>query len=292
MYPRKVLYIEDDEDDIKRIQQGIDPAKFEIVGEIYGAKSLEILEADKPSQMIKAVLLDAVELNDPVTQLPQFLQADEVARRIREIRPDVSIFAVSWFRQGGLKVPVDGVYPKATLFSSPETFKDLEEALGDAIRRTEETSFYPDDGGGKSWHQKWGEEYIEFRNNSNVENDEAKIGQRARQDYDLLSNNEISETYRKYRGIDSLKNILIARRVIFATVFSNYSSDNGVVWREVSSYLGFNFPVGEEAFDSEMHEGLRNFMNGCGIKWGNIINRSTLLKEEEAWLKAEEFLNS
>lgn len=292
MYPRRVLYIEDDEDDIRQIQQGIDPTKFEIIGEIYGTKALEKLESDKSTQMIKAVLLDAVELNDPDTQLPQYLQADEVARKVRDIRPDVSIFAVSWFRQGGLKVPVDGVYPKSTLFSSPATFKDLEEALGDAIRRTEETSFYPDDGGGKSWQQKWGEEYIEFRNNPSFAAEEEKIGQRARQDYDFLSDNDLSETYRKYRGIDSLKNILIARRVIFAAVFSNYQNEKGVVWSDVSEFLGFRFPDGEEAFYSEMHEGLRNFMNGCGIKWGNIINRSTILKEEEAWLAKEEFLIS
>src|SRR5215216_266193 len=142
MYPRKILYIEDDEADIKRMQGGIEPATFEIIGEIYGEKAIERLQSDKPHQTIKAILLDAVELKDPVTQLPQPFQGDELTRKIREIRPDLPIFAVSWFRRGGVNVPVDGVYPKTTLFTSPGTFKDLEEALNDAIHKIEMSTFY------------------------------------------------------------------------------------------------------------------------------------------------------
>lgn len=290
MVTRKILYIEDDEGDIDLMRRGVDAAKFEVIGEIYGDRAISKLEADIADQTIKAVLLDAVDLKDPVTGLPQSLQADEIALKIKEIRPGLPVFAVSWFRRGGLSVPVDGVYPKTTLFTTPATFKDLEEALSDAILKMEVTSFYPDDGGGTSWRDRWGPKYIEFRNSANFHSEQITIGRRARQDYDLLVNASIGGTYRKYRGPDNLKNLLIVRRVIFATVFSCYGSDKGVVWREVSEFLGFEFPKDEEPSGGEMQGGLRTLMSDCGIKWGNIINRATLLREEEEWLREESFL--
>jgi hypothetical protein len=276
---------------MEQMRHGIDSSRFELIGEIYGDRALEQLASDKEEQRIKAVLLDAVELNDPLTGLPQAFEPDEIARRIKEIRPGLPVFAVSWFRRGGLSVPVDGVYPKATLFKTPLTFRDLEEALDDAISIIEVSSFYPDDGGGASWKRRWGPEYIELRNSPGFASEQAAVGKRAREDYDILEDSEIGETYRKYRGADTLKNVLIARRVIFATVFACYKNDKGVIWREVSEFLKFDFPYDEGANEGEIHEGLRNLMNGCGIKWGNIINRSTLLDEEEAWLKLENFMN-
>jgi hypothetical protein len=290
--PHKVLYIEDDEGDLVRMMDGIDSSLFEIVGEIYGDRALATLDSDKTKRVIRAVLLDAGVLLDPQTQLPQPLQGADVARRVREVRPDLPLFAVSWFRKGGLNVPVDGVYPKATLFVSPATFRDLEEALLDAVSRMEVTSYYPHDSGGSRWRTKWGQEYIEFRNNPNYSFEVPRLGQIARQDYDALADGVIGETYRKYRGTDSLKNVLIARRTVFATVFSHYSSHGGIAWREVSEFLGFKFPEDEVADENSMHEGLRNFMNECGIKWGNIINRSTALTDEEEWLRKEGFIPS
>lgn len=292
MSPHKVLYIEDDESDLVRMRDGIDPSIFEIVGETYGERAIEILNSDKSKRAIKAVLLDAGELLDPETQLPQSLQGDDVARKVREVRPDLPLFAVSWFRHGRLTVSVDGVYPKVTLFASPATFKDLEEALVDAVSKMERTSYYPYDGGGARWRVKWGQEYIEFRNDPNFSFEEAKVGQLARQDYDALSDGLIGETYRRYRGTDNLKNVLIARRTVFAGVFSHYSNNGGIAWKEVSEFLGFKFPDDEMPDENSMHEGLRNFMNECGIKWGNIINRANALTEEEEWLKKEGFLPS
>jgi hypothetical protein len=288
----KVLYIEDDQEDLERMIRGIDSAKFEIVGEIYGEKALARLGADKQASAFKAVLLDAVELKDPITNLPQVLQGDEIARKIREIKPHLPIFAVSWFRSGSVRAPVNGIYPKVTLFSSPNTFKDLEEALQDAILEMDMVSFYPDDGGGKQWKDRWGPEYTKFRNSPSFYQEEVKISQRANEDYELLeqTKNEIHETYRKYRGTDNLFNVLIARRVIFGTVFDLCKDEKGVPWKEVGEFLGFRFPSGQKANDTEMHEGLRNFMNECGIKWGHIINKGTILQEEEKWLKEEYFL--
>ena len=292
MSTHKVLYIEDDESDLVQMKNGIDPTNFEIVGETDGERAIEVLNSDKSKRVIRAVLLDAGELLDPQTKLPQPLQGDDVARRVRDLRPDLPLFAVSWFRQGRLSVPVDGVYPKATLFASPATFKDLEEALVDAISKMDRTSYYPYDGGGSRWRVKWGQEYIEFRNDPNFSFEESKVGQLARQDYDSLADGIVGETYRKYRGTDNLKNVLIARRTVFAGVFSHYSNNRGIAWKEVSEFLGFKFPDDEMPDENSMHEGLRNFMNECGIKWGNIINRANVLTEEEEWLKKEGFVPS
>lgn len=282
MLPHKVLYIEDDDNDFKRMQKEIDNKKFEIIEETYGDKAIGKVKEDK-HKIIKAILLDIV-LKDPKTNLSQRFQGDEVAHRIKEIRPEIPIIAVSW--QGRINAAINGYYPKETLFKVKGMFKGLEEALEDAIQQVEVTAFYPQDGGGKQWRDRWGREYIEFRNNTGFSNKIVEIEKAARQDYDLLNNGKIGETYRKYRGTDSLYNILIARRVIFAAAFASSISEKGtinnIVWDEVCTFLGF---------DEYDMEGLKNFMHACGIKWGGILNKTTLLKEEEEWLKREHFLN-
>jgi len=281
MYPRKILYIEDDQIDIKKMIKEIDKNKFEILVEINGDEAIKKIQMDK-HKLIKAILLD-IKLIDRETKLFQRLQGDDIAREIKKIRPEMPIIAIS--RRGKINSSINGYYPKEVLFKLKSVFKDLEEALWDAIQKVEISEFYPEDGGAKQWQDRWGPEYIEFRNKPDFSSREAKVGNASRQDYDLLNDGKIRGTYRKYRGTDSLTNILIARRVIFAAAFASCIEEGGIIkdiaWNDVCDFLGLKI---------DDWEGLKNLMYACGIKWGGIINRATLLKEEENWLKENSFL--
>jgi len=108
MYPRKVLYVEDNEGDIKIMKDMADSNKFEIIAETNGEKAIEIIQNDKLKH-IKAILLD-LELLEPTTKLEQILQGDKVAKKIKEIRPEIPIFIVS--KHVGKEIPFIGCYPK------------------------------------------------------------------------------------------------------------------------------------------------------------------------------------
>lgn len=279
MPPWKVLYIEDDKKEIELLRQEINQSMFEIVGEVYGDKAIQQIQDDK-SKTIKAVLLD-IQLNDPSTTLPQKLSGEEVARRIKTERPEIPIFAVSGV--GNIRGFIKGYYRKENLFKSRNAMRDFEHALEESIYEAERTMYYPRASGTK-WLSRWGKEYIEFRNSPTFPNDERDIGEEAIKDFNQLENNQIKRTYRAHRGADNLTNVLIARRVICATVF-NFREH----WGDVSKFLNFS-PEDERLGRNDIDDGLRNFMNACGIAWGSITNRATLLKEEEQWLVENKFL--
>jgi len=270
MYPRKVLYVEDDEGDIKTMRDMIDSNKFEIIAETNGERAVEKIKNDK-NKLIKAILLDLV-LLEPGTNLEQKLQGDEVAKKIKEIRPEMPIFIVS--RYLGKEIPFIGCYPKEEIFK-PGGIKGLEEALEMAIYEMESKESSPLQVGTK-WKKKWERQWLDLKNDPNFSLIEKRIGREANRDMDLLENNKISGTYRSYRGADNLQNALIARRVIFGAYFNFSEQEN--VWDSVGDYLNMD------------DQGLKNFMHELGIAWGSIENRGTLLKEEEEWLKENEYL--
>lgn len=283
MYIRKVLYIENDGGDIKRMQKGIDKNKFEIIGEIYGDKAIKRIKEDE-HRSIKAILLD-IDLKNPKTKLPQKLQGNAIASKIKEITPEMPIIALS--KKGIINVAIAAYYPKEVLFEDKDrrTFKDLEDALDACIDKVEEKMYYPNTAG-KQWSLKWGKKYIEFMNNPKSPIEEKEIGSEALKDINLLDNMKIKNTYRRFRGTDTLWNVLIARRVIFA-VFFNYEGD----WGKVGNLLMFA-AADEKLEENDIPDGLRNFMNACGIAWGAIANRGTLLREEVNWLIKEDYLSS
>jgi len=271
MYPRKVLYVEDDEGDIKTMKNMIDNNKFEIIAETNGEKAIEIIKNDK-NKLIKAILLD-LELLKPGTNLGQKLQGDEVAKEIKKIRPEIPIFTVS--KHVGKKISFIGCYPKKEIFK-PGGIKGLEDALEIAIYDMESKMFSPSTVGTK-WKEKWEKQWLDLKNNPNFSLIEKRISEEANKDMDLLKNNKISGTYRSYRGANNLENALIARRVIFATYFKFFGQEN--VLDSVADYLNMD------------DQGLKNFMHELGIAWGSIENRGTLLKEEEEWLKENGYLS-
>jgi CheY-like chemotaxis protein len=266
----KVLYVEDDESDIRLMQQGIDKKKFEIIAEVYGNKAVEKIKEDTEGN-IKAVLLD-IRLIDPKTDSEQNWQGEEVLSKIRALKPEIPVIAVS-LDNAIAGADLQGYFPKKTLFKSKRNFRDLEETLSERIADAEKR-YYPPDGGGSEWQRRWGPEYIRFRNSNDFPSQEAEIGQEAWKDFELLSEKKI-ENYRRYRGTRSLRDVLIARRVIFADCFE-ICRKGEIDFDQVCEDLGYP----REAF-----ENLKNFMNACGIKWAGIRTGSALLEEEKKWLK-------
>jgi len=270
MYPRKVLYVEDNEGDIKIMKDMADSNKFEIIAETNGEKAIEIIKNDK-HKLIKAILLD-LELLEPATNLKQKLQGKEVGKEIKEIRPEIPIFIVS--KHVGKEIPFIGCYPKEEIFK-PGGIKGLEDALEMAIYEMESKESSPLQVGSK-WKRKWERQWLDLKNDPNFSLIEKRIGEEANKDIDLLEKSEISGSYRSYRGADNIQNALIARRVIFATYFNFSRQEN--IWDSVCDYLNMD------------DQGLKNFMHELGIAWGSIVNRGTLLKEEEEWLKENGYL--
>ena len=270
MYPRKVLYVEDNEGDIKIMKDMADSNKFEIIAETNGEKAIEIIKNDKHKHL-KAILLD-LELLEPATNLKQKLQGKEVGKEIKEIRPEIPIFIVS--KHVGKEIPFIGCYPKEEIFK-PGGIKGLEDALEMAIYEMESKESSPLQVGSK-WKRKWERQWLDLKNDPNFSLIEKRIGEEANKDMDLLENNKISGTYRSYRGAGNLQNALIARRVIFATYFNFFEQEN--VLDSVADYLNMD------------DQGLKNFMHELGIAWGSIQTCGTLLKEEEEWLKENGYL--
>jgi CheY-like chemotaxis protein len=276
-----VLYIEDDEKDIERMKKHIEGRKFEIIGVIYGEDAIKIIDKDRT---IEAVLLD-VYLKDPKTGLDQRLQGDRIAEKIREIRPEIPIIAVSVGHS--INTHIDGYFKKEEIFEMG-LFKQFEEYLEMLIKRMYESLYYPIDYG-RAWEKKWGPEYIKFRKDPRFQQKEVQIGDLAKDDYENLRQGKLNMTYRRYRGTDVLWNVLIARRVIFAAAFSTLPQENisGIDWEKVCQFLKFVDKSGTPDTN-----GLTNFMHACGIAWGGILNGNTLLEEEKEWLKGRGFVPS
>lgn len=274
-----ILYIEDDKDDIDRMKRKVDQAKFQIFGVNHGDEAVSIIKGDRDKK-IKAVLLD-VRLTDPDTGFLQRKQGNTILSEIKEIRPEMPVFAISW--KSGISGLVNGYYPKTTLFGDKVLFKDFQKALEESINEVEGERYYPKDGGGKEWQEKWGPQYLRLRNDPSFQSEEQKIGDEARKDYDLLNGEEIKTKYSGFRNTGTLRDVLIIRRVIAAAAFSCMKKNKEIAWQEVSQFLRLS---GEDL------ETLKDLMYICGIKWGNIITQSTLLEEEKRWLLENGFLRS
>jgi CheY-like chemotaxis protein len=274
-----VLYIEDEEKDIERMKNLINSRKFEIIGENYGEEAIKIIDRDRT---IEAILLD-IYLKDPKTGLDQRLQGDRIAEKIREIRPEIPIIAVSIGHS--INTHIDGYFKKEEIFEMG-LFKQFEEYLEMLIKKMYESLYYPIDYG-TEWKRKWGREYIKFRRDPRFKVKEVQIGEIAKADYENLRQGRLKMTYRRYRGTDKLWNVLIARRVIFAAAFSTLprESISGIDLEKVCQFLNFVDESGAPKTND-----LTNFMHACGIAWGGILNGNTLLEEEKEWLKANDFV--
>ncbi len=141
-------------------------------------------------------------------------------------------------------------------------------------------NYYPQDGGTKVWKEKWAPEYVKFSNNPNFLDEEARIGELSRQDFDMLNNSRLAISYRKYRKT-GLRNILIARRVISASVFFNSLSEGVIMstdWEQLYDFLGLDM------------QGFKSYTFHTGLRLSGIINKNTLLKEEIVWNVQNEFI--
>lgn len=143
----------------------------------------------------------------------------------------------------------------------------------------------PADKGSKIWRTKWFAEYKTMKKRKDFFIQETRIGQLAREDFNYLNNSKILISYRKYRRTNLLQNILIARRVISASIFINSLNNRGNIinteWEDVCFFLRF------ERYNIE---GLKNFAYNVGLKLSGVINYSTLLQEEIEWLRKNDFL--
>jgi hypothetical protein len=277
----KILIIDDQISDKPRYEKCLGQwLKSHLVFQPFAQSAINYVQQDTQREII-AVLLDLL-LNRPdFAAEPQRLENGQelrgteggcvVASIIKHIRPDLPIIAVSVHPN-----PHDpnfySFYPKEDLFNRGMC-GDLRDLLENFAINFLSAMYYPSHWG-KLWKEKWGPKYLRFRDDPNFPNREKKIGDEAKKDFEMLRNGQIRGSYRAFRTTRTLENVLIARRVLFASALSHLGRDGGIKWGDVCRFLGFDYD----------QNALNNFMHSCGIAWGGILNRSTLLKEEIDWI--------
>jgi CheY-like chemotaxis protein len=278
MEVKKVLFLEDEEFDFKRMKELLSP-EFELIQATSGEIALKILEVNKE---VKAVLLD-IFLTSSDTGEPLPMQGEEVAREIKNLNPKIPIIVVS--KGFNINAPIQGYFWKGTLFEIPESIEGLKEALRSAISYFEGTlsvqRYYPQDGGNDAWKNMWGPKYQKLRESEIFSEIEQFISKQALYDFQMLENSKGKINYASLREPNNLLNVLIARRVVFALMFDNLKQNNyeQVDWHCLCSLLGFSKI--SDIFD---------YIASCGAVWGRIYNKETLLLEEEQWLGNNGFI--
>ncbi len=256
----KIIYVEDSSADFAIMKKYIGD-RAELKWAKSGEDALKLLE----SESYDAIMIDLELLNQD--GLPQPVQGEELAEKVKERFPTVPIFIVSNYVKR--KIPFVGCYPKNDVFSL-EGVKTLLGHIESAIysrKRLASSPVAP----GIQWKRKWEAKWLEFKDREG-ELYERKVSTAAEKDIDLLNSRRITGSYRAYRGSRTVFDVLVARRVL-CYAFIEFSRKSKSVWSGMESYLNM-----DEA-------GIKNYMFEVGIAWGAILNGKTLLREEAEWIE-------
>ena len=259
-----LLYLEDDEKDLKKIKQKLSQHNINIVWIKNPYEALEYLKNNK----VDAILVD-LELKDEKGYFYK-LQGEDFVKKINELFPDMPIFILSKYL--GKSISYLGCYAKGDIINRDADkllIQQIEEKISKGINNTEEeVDFYPS----KQWKRKWESEWKKLKKSPNFHNIIRKIQKEAEKDIELLEKKGLNQSYRAYRTTKTLFDVLVSRRVL-AYSYTKFYREPGIVWWKLEEFLNM-----EES-------AIKNFFFEVGLAWGSIINGKTLLREEREWLQ-------